>query len=127
MSNCPACGENRFNQDKEYLLCEACGWRESDAAQREREPEREWREVVIVSRQVVWDCICGEQNFTDLPADYVVCAKCGERFSQYDIMGDDGTYEQTLDSDGNADFDAFVPDMPDDFGEPEPPEESEES
>jgi hypothetical protein len=88
-----------------------------------------WLEPVITSRQVVWDCFCGEQNFTDLPAEYVTCVECGQRYSQFNIAGDDGTYEQSLDSDGLADFDAFVPDYPDDddFEPPEPPDYPEES
>ena len=35
--NCPSCGKNTFNQDSDKLICLACGWREGDAAQRERE------------------------------------------------------------------------------------------
>lgn len=120
--DCPSCSRNNWNQDSDKYQCRSCGWRESDAAQREREPGED--ETVVVSRQVVWDCICGEQNFTDLPAEYVVCAECGEKFSQFDIAGDDGTYEQTMYDEGETYFDAFVPDFPDTDDESDYPEET---
>lgn len=80
-------------------------------------------ETEIIVHQVVWNCDdCGEQNTTNRRDALPVCEECGRVYDWISIAGD-GTYEQTMTSDGDVDFDAYVPDYPDDFVEPEPPDE----
>lgn len=77
----------------------------------------------IIVHQVVWNCDhCGEQNVTNRSDDAPCCAECARVYDWISIAGD-GTYEQTMTEDGDIDFDAYVPDLPDDFKEPEPPDE----
>lgn len=106
--NCPSCGENQWNQDKEYLLCQSCDWRESPEAQRLRHPvtEADYRDPIDHERathcprckSTNWRCYdewneyfedsAGEQF--NLPVGGLVCKDCDLAWDDWDWTEEDG-------------------------------------
>lgn len=96
-------------------------WNEFDNGEWDPDEDKPAKdEPVIISRQVAWFCAnCDEQNFTDMPFERAACSECGKEYSAFLIGSQEGTYEQTLDSNGNFDADAYIPDLPDEFVTPD--------